>query len=134
MLKTVIIVALLIVGLGAVLVATGGKGGQAKTDGQSEVTMQQLRSDVDGGGVLLDVRTPQEYAAGRIEGADNVPLQSIQSGTLPAVAKDKPVYVYCQSGNRSAQAAALLKKAGYINVIDLGAMSDVQALSASDKS
>lgn len=87
----------------------------------------QIQEAVVGGALLLDVRTPGEYTAGHIDGASNLPLQEIQSGTLPNIGTDKTVYVYCQSGNRSAQATAILKKAGY-TVEDLGGIDNVTAM------
>lgn len=87
----------------------------------------RIQQAMAGGAILLDVRTPDEYAAGHIEGAANLSLQDIQSGALPDVDTSKTVYVYCQSGNRSAQAAVILKKAGY-TVEDLGGLSSVTAL------
>ncbi len=65
--------------------------------------------------MIVDVRTPAEYAEGHIAGAVNLPLQTIESWykDLP---KDKPVYLYCRSGNRSQQAAEFLKKKGFSNV------------------
>ena len=47
---------------------------------------------------------------------------------MPTVAKNKPIYVYCHSGVRAGQATTLLKKAGYTNIIDLGAITHVQSL------
>ncbi|MHB1086289.1 MAG: rhodanese-like domain-containing protein [Minisyncoccota bacterium] len=87
----------------------------------------RIQQAMAGGAILLDVRTPDEYAAGHIEGATNLSLQDIQSGALPDVDTSKTVYVYCRSGNRSAQAAVILKKAGY-TVEDLGGLSSVTAL------
>jgi phage shock protein E len=132
--KTILIGMVMVLVIGGVLIATGSEGGQQNTTEQPKVSMQQVRGDVDGGGTLLDVRTPEEFSASHIDGATNLSLQSIQAGSLPDVAKDKPVYLYCRSGSRSAQAAAVLKAAGYSNVIDLGAMSDVQALGGAVKS
>ncbi len=65
--------------------------------------------------MIVDVRTPAEYAEGHITGAVNLPLQTIESWykDLP---KDKPVYLYCRSGNRSQQAAEFLKKKGFSNI------------------
>ncbi|WP_456411254.1 rhodanese-like domain-containing protein [Oceanithermus sp.] len=65
--------------------------------------------------MIVDVRTPAEYAEGHIAGAVNLPLQTIESWykDLP---KDKPVYLYCRSGNRSQQAAEFLKKKGFSNI------------------
>jgi|JI10StandDraft_1071094.scaffolds.fasta_scaffold177518_2 rhodanese-related sulfurtransferase len=95
------------------------------------LSMQSIRSDIGTTGQLIDVRTPEEYNAGHIDGAVNLPLQSIESGTLPSVEKDEPIYLYCRSGNRSAQATLLLKQAGYTDIQDLGAMTSVQSLGGS---
>lgn len=64
---------------------------------------------------ILDVRTPQEYRAGHIKQALNVPLAKIDTYRGK---KEEVVYVICQSGMRSKQAAKQLKKNGYevINV------------------
>jgi rhodanese-related sulfurtransferase len=74
-----------------------------------------------GRATLVDVRTPQEYAMGHISGAKLVPLNALASGAKKALPdKDADVIVYCQSGARSAQAAAQLTSMGYKNVHDLG--------------
>jgi phage shock protein E len=93
-----------------------------------QLSWGQINTDLDSGSVLLDVRTNEEYSQGRIEKATLLPLASIQEGSVPDQDKLKPLYVYCRSGNRSAQAKVLLVKAGFTNVIDLGGMSDVIAL------
>jgi len=70
------------------------------------------------GAVVVDVRTPAEYAAGHVPGAVNLPVEEVArwADTLP---KDKPVYLYCRSGNRSRQAAEYLKKKGYTNLYNV---------------
>jgi phage shock protein E len=72
------------------------------------------------GGTLVDVRTPEEFAARHIDGARNIPVDEIaqRTGEIP---RDKPVVVYCLSGGRSAHAAKVLRGAGY-DVIDVGPM------------
>ena len=73
--------------------------------------------------VLLDVRTPQEYQDGHIPGSVNVPLQTIDGdNTLPAN-PDTPLFVYCYSGARSAQAVRLLARMGYANAKNIGGIS-----------
>ncbi len=67
---------------------------------------------------LLDVREVDEYVGGHIEGAMNAPLSSLNETELP-YPKDEPIYVICRSGNRSAQAAQLLKERGYTEVYDV---------------
>ena len=75
------------------------------------------------GAVLLDVRTPQEYAQGHIPDSENVPLQSIgQAGAL-TVGTDTPLFVYCHSGARSRQAAAVLEEMGYSRVKNIGGIT-----------
>ncbi len=58
---------------------------------------------------LIDVREPREYDSGHILGARNIPLSQLKQ-RLKEVRTDQPVYLYCQSGARSRQAAAILKK------------------------
>lgn len=65
--------------------------------------------------VLVDVRTPEEYAEGRIEGAKHIPVRELErrSGEIPT---DKDVVFYCHSGARSAFACRFMKKLGYTRV------------------
>ncbi len=65
--------------------------------------------------MLLDVRTPEEYAAGHIKGAKLIPVQQL-AAHLDEVPKDRQVYVYCHSGRRSARAAKLLAAHGFTRV------------------
>jgi len=81
------------------------------------------------GAVVIDVRTPGEYAGGHLEGAANIPLNvigSVKDG-LPEDRKT-PILLYCHSGARSASATSILKRAGYENVHNLGSMSRARAL------
>ncbi len=75
------------------------------------------------GAVLLDVRTPQEYREGRIPGGKNVPLQELSRVAGVAAEKDTPIFVYCRSGARSAQAVKALARMGYINVKNIGGIA-----------
>lgn len=68
-----------------------------------------------GEAVVVDVRTPDEYAAGHIEGAINVPLNTIAQ-SLDKFPTDKPVMVYCASGHRAGMATSALRILGYDNV------------------
>lgn len=67
---------------------------------------------------LIDVREPQEFKNGHILGARNIPLTQLKQ-RLVELRKDKPVYLYCQSGSRSARAAQVLHKKGYGDVNQL---------------
>ena len=75
------------------------------------------------GAVLLDVRTPEEYRGGHIPGSKNIPLQTIDRVDTVAENKDTALYVYCQSGARSRQAAGMLKQMGYTNVNNIGGIA-----------
>ena len=68
-----------------------------------------------GEAVLIDVRTPDEYAAGHIEGAINVPIDTLAQN-LAKIPADKPVIVYCASGHRAGMALSSLRILGYANV------------------
>ncbi len=69
--------------------------------------------------ILIDVRTPEEFASGHIPGSVNIPVDSLGQ-RLSEVPQDKPVVLYCRSGNRSGQAAQILDQAGYSQIYDLG--------------
>lgn len=75
------------------------------------------------GAVLLDVRTPEEYAEGRIPGGKNIPLQRLDTVDSAVKSKDTPLFVYCLSGARSRQAASILKSRGYTNVQNIGGIA-----------
>lgn len=74
--------------------------------------------------ILLDVRTEEEYSETHIDGSTNLPLQKIEMATSIITDKNKPLFVYCRSGVRSAKAVAILKKMGYTNVNDIGGILD----------
>lgn len=67
---------------------------------------------------LIDVREPQEFKNGHILGARNIPVTQMKQ-RLIEIRKDKPVYLYCQGGARSARAAQLLNKKGYQEIYQL---------------
>lgn len=71
--------------------------------------------------IILDVRTPEENKELRIPGSTLIPLHELEDrlNELPKSEK-QPILVYCRSGNRSAQAAALLKQHGFPVVYDFG--------------
>jgi phage shock protein E len=67
---------------------------------------------------LLDVRTTEEFAEGRVPGARNVPVRELEA-RLAEVPKDRPVVVYCHSGSRAALASRLLRERGYTDVREM---------------
>ena len=62
------------------------------------------------GALLLDVRTPEEYAAGHVPGSRNIPLDRVGEAELD---REAPLFVYCRSGARSGQACSTLRERGY---------------------
>jgi phage shock protein E len=72
--------------------------------------------------VLVDVRTPEEYAAGHIPTAVNIPVTEI-ADRPPGKDKSSLIIVYCRSGARSAKARTILIDLGYTDVVDFGGVS-----------
>ena len=76
---------------------------------------------------LFDVRRESEWKAAHIEGAEWLPLDSLNQN-LPMLAKDRRIAVHCKSGYRSAIACSVLQRAGFQNVVNvLGGIDDWQA-------
>lgn len=67
---------------------------------------------------LIDVREPNEFEAGHILGARNIPLTQMKM-RMKEIRSDLPVYLYCQSGMRSGRAAQFLYRRGYKNLSQL---------------
>jgi len=74
---------------------------------------------MDNGALVIDVRTPEEYAKGHIEGAPNIPHEKI-ADLIQEIGPDKSreVVLYCRSGHRAGVAQEALAKAGYSNVFN----------------
>lgn len=67
---------------------------------------------------LIDVREPNEYEAGHVLGARNIPLSQLKM-RKSEIRPDKPVYLYCQNGMRSGRAAQFLSRKGYKDLTQL---------------
>jgi len=94
------------------------------------VDVKQAQSMSKQGALLLDVREPAEYAAIHAANAKLIPLGEVGNRLQEIEAyKDKPVAVICRSGRRSAQAVAILQKAGFTQVVNVegGTSAWVQA-------
>jgi len=77
------------------------------------------------GYLILDVRTPEEFAEKHIPGAINVPNEVIGTEEVPELPdKDQLILVYCRSGNRSKQASEKLAALGYTNIVEFGGIND----------
>jgi phage shock protein E len=64
------------------------------------------------GAVVIDVRTPQEYRGGHVEGSRNIPLSSLSSKVASLKKQKKTIITCCASGMRSGKAAKMLRQAG----------------------
>ena len=80
-------------------------------------------------GVVIDVRTDEEYKNGHLAIADHQfnLLDGEFESKLDSLNKSKTYYLYCRSGNRSGQAARLMKKNGFENVYNVGGFGDLAA-------
>ncbi len=85
----------------------------------------QLANIIQQGAFLVDVRTPQEFAAGHIKGSVNIPLDRVSSQIAKFKGKDA-IVVFCRSGNRSGEAKRILEKNGIQNVYNGGSWGNVK--------
>jgi rhodanese-related sulfurtransferase len=87
-----------------------------------QVSREQAHALVRDGAPLVDVRSPGEFASGHLDGARNIPVQTLGGQAESLGKKDQPIVVYCASGTRSAMARSMLKAKGFTQVYNLGAM------------
>jgi phage shock protein E len=84
-----------------------------------------------GEALVLDVRTAGEHRAGHLQGDHNIPVQDLAARTDEVLrlagSKDKPVVVYCASGNRSSAAQRILAAKGFTHVTNGGGFSRLAA-------
>ncbi len=69
--------------------------------------------------LIVDVRTPEEYAEGHVPGAVNIPLGTIQNDISMFEDKDKPILMYCRSGKRAGKALDILQQNGFSDLYHL---------------
>lgn len=88
---------------------------------------RELSEAINNGVFLVDVRTPGEFAGGSVKDAVNIPLDKLQA--LMSRFKDKKnIIVFCRSGNRSIQAKNILEQNGFQQVINGGALQQVNQI------
>ena len=95
--------------------------------GYRQITMEEAakRMEQEPAAIILDGRRPDEYQAGHIPGAINIPNETIGREELPQLPdKDQTILVYCRSGNRSKQASEKLAALGYTQVLEFGGILD----------
>lgn len=80
---------------------------------------------------VIDVRTPEEFAAGHVAGAVNIDVEASDFGTkIAALDPEDPYLVYCRSGRRSAIAADAMAEAGFTDIVDAGGLEPLVAAGA----
>ncbi len=92
--------------------------------GMPVADLQQIAAD---GAIILDVRSPGEFAGGHVKGAINVPVDKIGSKLAMLQKKNSPIIAYCQSGMRSRMAVSQLKGNG-IEAYNAGSLSAARKL------
>ena len=115
---------LLSVFLAAILLA--GCSAPKETASYRQISMDEAITmmEEESGYIILDVRTPEEFADKHIPGAVNIPNETIVAEEIPELPyKDQLILVYCRSGNRSKQASEKLAALGYTNVVEFGGIN-----------
>lgn len=80
----------------------------------------QVIEDAPAGLVVLDIRTPEEYAEVRLADAINIDFYDADfADQLDVLDKNDPYVVYCRSGNRSAEAVETMKELGFVEVYEI---------------
>lgn len=85
-----------------------------------DISMEQLNNMVSKGAVLLDIRSPQEYEEGHLEGSILIPEYELMAKVGKIITdKEKTIIVYCNTGTRSKKAQKILNRLGYEKVYNL---------------
>ena len=110
------------------LMFTGCAGtSNSQTNTYRSITMDEAVAmmEQETGYIILDVRRPDEFAAGHIPNAINVANETIGTAEIPELPdKDQLIMVYCRSGRRSKEASEKLVKLGYTNIVEFGGILD----------
>lgn len=83
-----------------------------------QVHVSEVRGLVENGAYIIDVRTPEEYEYGHLNGAVNIPLGEIRQ-RLDEIPKDRPVYLHCRTSQRSYNAIMALQGRGFDNLYNI---------------
>ncbi|MGK7931655.1 MAG: rhodanese-like domain-containing protein [Microcystaceae cyanobacterium] len=88
---------------------------------------EEAKTAINSGAILIDVRTPEEFAAGHIDGAVNIPYDQI-SERISEITEDKTrvIVLYCRSGGRATIAEKNLRSTGFTNILNAGGYSDLR--------
>ncbi len=109
------------------LMLSGCAGAGNQTNSYRQITMDEAGTmmERESGYIILDVRTPAEFAEKHIPNAINVPNENIGTDEISQLPnKDQLIMVYCRSGRRSKEAAEKMVKLGYTNIVEFGGILD----------
>lgn len=87
--------------------------------GNNAAKQDKIVEMITNGGIVVDVRSPQEFKMGHVKGSKNIPLNTINNKVKDLKKLNKPLILCCASGARSGQATSILKNAG-LDVINAG--------------
>lgn len=118
----VVIAAVVVVVIGALVLSQNAAPAAGKITAITPAEYQSQFVQAGATHLLIDVRTPDEFNSGHIAGAVNISVDTI-ANRLSEIPHDRPIVVYCHSGNRSKQAAQILAQAGYSDIRDLGGIN-----------
>ncbi|MBX3157686.1 MAG: rhodanese-like domain-containing protein [Deltaproteobacteria bacterium] len=124
----------LALGLALALASCSRTGGDAPAQGSSAPAKKDpaaAKALIGDGAVVLDVRSPDEYAGGHLSQAANIPVQDLSARLaevekLVGGAKERPIVVYCAAGGRAGKAKQQLEAAGFTNVVNGGGYDDLR--------
>ena len=89
-------------------------------DTNKDITKEELESYIKQGATIIDVRSPQEYREGHIDGAISIPDYQIKKEIEKQITnKEELIVVYCTTGHRSQNAQHMLENMGYVNVYNV---------------
>lgn len=89
---------------------------------------ETIRTFLDQGAALVDVRSPEEFSQDHYPGARNIPLTLIAERAKELGSTDTPVILYCNSGSRSAPALRQLKRLGFQKTVNAGGLSRLRGI------
>ena len=89
-------------------------------DNKKDITKEDVDLYIKQGAVIIDVRSPQEYREGHVDGAISIPDYQIKKNIGKQISnKDELIVVYCATGHRSQRAQQILEDMGYTNVYNV---------------
>ena len=89
-------------------------------DNRKDINKEEIMQYVKQGAILIDVRSPQEYREGHLDGAISIPDYQIKRTITRQITNKKQlIIVYCSTGHRSQEAQRILENMGYSNVYNV---------------